>query len=175
MGHRTKDSPNRFHGLAFKINDRLPTMHKESQKVWSRLCYLAAKAYAGSPRIPGFWDPGGGCLACIHLGAILICLCRGGQGLKIQDTCCSLNVLEIYFSKKRMTAWWAGQDGMCACELHLIESSEQQVKVFLSISVQREKRRELETSPTLGGNYGNKPNQMVSLAIMIHIVIVSCT
>lgn len=64
---------------------------------------------------------------------------------------------------------------MCACELHLIESSEQQVKVFLSISVQREKRRELETSPTLGGNYGNKPNQMVSLAIMIHIVIVSFT
>jgi len=33
--------------LAFKINDRLPTMHKEeSQKVWSRLCYLAEKAYA---------------------------------------------------------------------------------------------------------------------------------
>jgi len=27
---------------------------------------------------------------------------------------------------------------MCACELHLIESSEQQVKVFLSIFVQQE-------------------------------------
>ncbi|KAL7736643.1 hypothetical protein ACLKA6_015278 [Drosophila palustris] len=42
--------------LAFKINDRLPTMHKgESQKVWSRLCYLAAEAYApwGGPWLPG--------------------------------------------------------------------------------------------------------------------------
>jgi len=86
--------------------------------------------------ILGFGDPGGGCLACIHLGAILICLCGGGQGFKIQDTCCSLNVLEIYFSKKHMTG--GQQDGMCACELHLIESSEQQVKVFLSIFVQQE-------------------------------------
>jgi len=88
--------------------------------------------------ILGFGDPGGGCLACIHLGAILICLCGGGQGFKIQDTCCSLNVLEIYFSKKHMTGGQAEQDGMCACELHLIESSEQQVKVFLSIFVQQE-------------------------------------
>ncbi|KAM8711846.1 hypothetical protein ACLKA7_012366 [Drosophila subpalustris] len=48
--------PTEAEDLAFKINDRLPTMHKgESQKVWSRLCYLAAEAYApwGGPWLPG--------------------------------------------------------------------------------------------------------------------------